>query len=113
LPEAASSSRNRGLRDRLNAHASGRRSGDQFCVYVCDRLVLPSLTADDIASVGAGLISLDGLTRIHIQERLAYRFVVTATSQEAHDLESAIRAAGLGGVMPALNPAKAKLTAAG
>ena len=29
-----------GLRSRLNSHASGRGSGDQFCVYVCDRLVL-------------------------------------------------------------------------
>jgi hypothetical protein len=28
---------------RLNSHASGRRSGDQFCVYVCDRLVLPTV----------------------------------------------------------------------
>src|SRR3954454_17261883 len=28
---------------RLASHASGRRSGDQFCVYVCDRLVLPAL----------------------------------------------------------------------
>ena len=31
-----------GLRSRLNSHASGRRSGDQFCVYVFDRLVLPT-----------------------------------------------------------------------
>src|SRR5688500_6884423 len=31
----------RGLADRLKSHASGRRSGDQFCVYVCDRLVIP------------------------------------------------------------------------
>jgi hypothetical protein len=33
----------KGLRTRLNAHASGRRSGDQFCVYVCDRFVVPGL----------------------------------------------------------------------
>ena len=26
------------LPSRLRAHASGRRSGDQFCVYVADRL---------------------------------------------------------------------------
>jgi hypothetical protein len=26
-----------GLRQRLASHASGRRSGDQFCVYVADR----------------------------------------------------------------------------
>ena len=104
LPEASSSSRNRGLRDRLNAHASGRRSGDQFCVYVCDRLVIPTLTADDVAGVGTGTVSLDDRTRLFIRNRLTYRFVVTATSREAHELESAIRSAGLDGVSPLLNP---------
>ena len=38
----------KGLFDRLASHASGRRSGDQFCVYVCDRLVLPGLTVEEI-----------------------------------------------------------------
>src|SRR5215475_6178752 len=33
-----------GIYTRLRSHASGRRSGDQFCVYVTDRLVLPILT---------------------------------------------------------------------
>ena len=31
---------------RLSSHASGRRSGDQFCVYVSDRLVLPRFRGD-------------------------------------------------------------------
>lgn len=44
LGPAADHKRVRGLRDRLDNHRSGRRSGDQFAVYVCDRLVLPSLT---------------------------------------------------------------------
>src|SRR5215469_11648036 len=39
----------KGIRDRLDAHANGRRSGDQFCVYVCDRLVLPTLSQSEIA----------------------------------------------------------------
>ena len=26
--------------------AAGRRSGDQFCAYVCDRLVVPDLTTE-------------------------------------------------------------------
>lgn len=30
----------KGLWTRLDSHASGRRSGDQFCVYVCDRFVV-------------------------------------------------------------------------
>jgi hypothetical protein len=37
-----------GLYTRLQSHASGRRSGDQFCVYVADGLVLPSLSPEDI-----------------------------------------------------------------
>jgi len=35
-----------GIYTRLQSHASGRRSGDQFCVYVADRLVLPALSQD-------------------------------------------------------------------
>jgi hypothetical protein len=34
-----------GIYTRLQSHASGRRSGDQFCVYVADRLVLPSFVS--------------------------------------------------------------------
>jgi hypothetical protein len=34
-----------GLRQGLTSHAAGRRSGDQFCLYVADRLVLPTLAA--------------------------------------------------------------------
>src|SRR5205823_546863 len=30
-----------GLASRLRSHASGRRSGDQFCVYVADHLRAP------------------------------------------------------------------------
>ena len=32
------------LYGRLSQHARGRRSGDQFCVYVSDRLVMKNLT---------------------------------------------------------------------
>ena len=31
------------LQGRLSQHASGGRSGGQFCVYVGDRLVMPNL----------------------------------------------------------------------
>jgi hypothetical protein len=43
-----------GIYTRLHSHASGRRSGDQFCVYVADRLVLPTLSQDDTAAIGSG-----------------------------------------------------------
>src|SRR5215210_5893290 len=38
----------KGLASRLRSHASGRRSGDQFCVYVADHYVLPDLTSEQI-----------------------------------------------------------------
>jgi hypothetical protein len=59
----ASPLRRTGLFDRLNSHASGRRSGDQFCVYVCDRLVVPTLTPEQLRQIGQGELSLDRLTR--------------------------------------------------
>jgi hypothetical protein len=43
-----------GLYNRLQSHASGRRSGDQFCVYVADRLVLPALSPEDIDAIVSG-----------------------------------------------------------
>jgi hypothetical protein len=59
---------------RLNSHASGRRSGDQFCIYVHDRLVIPSLH-NRLADIGTGDLSLDRETRTYIRERLGFRWV--------------------------------------
>jgi len=64
-----------GLRSRLASHASGRRSGDQFCVYVADRLVLPRLDDATIQAVGEGSASFDALVRDYIRGILAYRVV--------------------------------------
>ena len=44
------------LQSRLSQHASGRRSGDQFCVYVGDRLVMPKLGIDQMKGVFLGSI---------------------------------------------------------
>ena len=43
---------------RLNSHASGRSSGDQFCIYVCDRLILGGLhnRLHDVAAAALSLI---------------------------------------------------------
>src|SRR5215469_1905637 len=48
-----------GLWTRLNSHASGRRSGDQFNVYVCDRFIVPALTPVQQREVGIGRLQLD------------------------------------------------------
>ena len=94
----------KGLWSRLNSHASGRRSGDQFCVYVCDRLVLPTLNAAEIAQIGAGTLSLDKLTRDYVRQRLSYRFVETPDAALAHQLEAELRHGGLSSGKPGLNP---------
>jgi len=90
---------------RLNSHASGRRSGDQFNVYICDRFVIPQLSKDDISLVAQGSVSLDQRTREYIREKLAYRFVVVEDGFTAFSIESYIKLNGLGGKQPYLNPA--------
>ena len=92
------------LPSRLRAHASGRRSGDQFCVYVADRLVLPEMTAADVAAVGAGELSLDALTRSYVRERLTVSVAVTASGEAARRVERMGRAGGLDVGLPLLNP---------
>ncbi len=92
----------KGLRGRLGSHQSGRRSGDQFCVYVADRLVLKSLSEEQIQMVSEGSISLDQLTREYIYENLCFRFVVTNSSEESFDLEDQVRSGAIG-QMPYLN----------
>lgn len=94
----------KGLRDRLDHHASGARSGDQFCVYVCDRFVLAALTEEDRAAIQNGdLRLLNALTRKHIRDRYSYRFVPTPDGPTARKLELAVQKGALG-AKPLLNP---------
>lgn len=58
---------------RIQQHQSGRRSGDQFCIYVHDYFVVPQLDLQQYEFVRGGL---DRLTKRYIQEELFYRFVV-------------------------------------
>jgi hypothetical protein len=101
-----------GLRDRLRSHAAGRRSGDQFCVYVADRLVLPTLTAEQIEDIVYARITLDGLVRAYIHQHLAYRFFVfgdfSADAQrQTRELERTIRRGDAPMGTPLLNPLRA------
>jgi hypothetical protein len=56
-PEVAASRRKYGLYTRLASHASGRLSGDQFCVYVANRLVIPELEPASLARFSTGELS--------------------------------------------------------
>jgi hypothetical protein len=101
--EALHSSCNRGLKS-LGA-SSGRRSGDQFCVYVCDRFVVPKLSLDQQEQVAEGRLPLDKLTRQLIHDRYAYRFAITSDGAAALALEREIQRGALSAGKPFLNPA--------
>lgn len=94
-----------GLATRLSSHASGRLSGDQFCVYVANRLVIPSLKQEQLDRFATGELSLDTLTRAYIQERLEYQFAFVESSAKAYALEKHCRAGVTFGVKPLFNPA--------
>ena len=103
---AAPNKRALGLYTRLHSHASGRRSGDQFCVYVADRLVLPTLSADDIKSIVQGRHSMDVFVRRYIHEHLGYRFLMVRDGIAAFEIERSIRTGAWGHGKPLLNPGK-------
>jgi hypothetical protein len=94
----------KGLWTRLDSHASGRRSGDQFCVYVCDRFVVPQLTPHQQKQIGEGVLSLDALTRKHIHDHFAYRYVTVDSGRDALALEREVQRGALSTGKPFLNP---------
>jgi hypothetical protein len=95
-----------GIYTRLQSHASGRRSGDQFCVYVADRLVLPALSQDDIAAIASGRHQMDAFVRRYIHENVLYRFVMLLDGTAAYAVEAAIKSGEWGHGRPFLNPGR-------
>ena len=90
----------------LESHASGRLSGDQFCVYVANRRVIPDLTQEQLARFATGEVTLDGLTKAYIDERLEYQFASVQSSFEAYALERRCREGAVFGMKPLFNPAR-------
>lgn len=91
-------------RHRPPSTTAGRRSGDQFNVYVADRLVLPTLTPGQIADIASGRIQLDALIRDFNRRELAFRFAVVTDGATASSVESDIRRGALEAGSPFLNP---------
>ena len=88
---------------RMIAHASGRRSGDQFCIYIHDFYVVTSLVQQGSYRPEKGV--LDKLTKEYIQQNLFYRFLsfISYDSDEiVRDLEHKIKS-GVLGFSPILN----------
>ena len=104
---AIASGKNRyGLITRLHSHASGRLSGDQFCVYVANRLVIPSLEFAQLRMFKSGELTLDSLTRHYIHKHLSYQYVLVESCREAYEIEKQARSGELLGLRPLLNPLK-------
>jgi hypothetical protein len=90
----------RGIYTRLHSRAGGRRSGDQFCVYVADRFVLPQLTGEDVASIASGRHQMDAMIRKYIHEHLGCRFCTLPSGREALAVEALVKAGGLRAIWP-------------
>jgi hypothetical protein len=96
----------RNPQSRMVSHASGRRSGDQFCVYIHDYFVIPELIKNSSFEPSRGI--LDKLTKNYIQSNLNYRFLAF----ESNDSEVVVRKlekriqAGACGIKPFLNGVK-------
>lgn len=93
-----------GLVTRLSSHASGRLSGDQFCVYVANRCVIPTLSPSDLPKFASGELKLDYLTKHYIHENLEYQYAVVDSSADAFQLEEKARDGTLFNQKPLLNP---------
>ena len=93
-----------GLRGRLGSHANGRRGGDQFNVYVADRLVLQLLKAEQIARISAGKLLFDNMLKDYTRDNLSFRFSPCPKS-DAENVESQLAAGRWpNGKKPLLNP---------
>lgn len=68
--------KDRNPRSRILQHSQGRRSGDQFCIYIQDFYVIPELIGSKYTPKKG---YLDQLTKDFVQSRLSYRYLVVQT----------------------------------
>ena len=90
---------------RLNSHRSGRRSGDQFCIYIQDYYVLPSLIKTLKENKEEYVFEkgrLDKEVGNFISENLRLKYL-SVQKDDVVDLENQIRE-GKYGRFPKLNP---------
>ena len=95
-----------GLITRLESHASGQRSGDQFCVYISDLFVLQNLSSKDIVLISEKKKRMDEYVRSYIRSNLSFRFVLMKSGTDCFSLEKHIRSEGLNGILPSINGKK-------
>jgi hypothetical protein len=100
---AGATVQDRNPRSRIIQHAQGRRSGDQFCIYIQDFYVIPELLKSDYKAKKG---YLDQLTRDFIQSRLTYRYLVMQTEDSnkfVRQLERELQSNKYGHGVPTLN----------
>jgi hypothetical protein len=90
----------------LRSHASGRRSGDQFCVYVADHYVLPELSREQIEAIRDSRLSMDALVREKIHAAFGFRFIVVDDYAMAIQVENSVKSGRLKAGRPRLNPSR-------
>jgi hypothetical protein len=71
---------------------------------VADRLVLPTLSQDDITAIASGRHQMDAFVRRYIHENLSYRFALMPDGSAAYALEKAIKRGEWEHGLPLLNP---------
>jgi len=67
-------------------------------------LILPTLSAADLADISTGSLLLDDFVFVYVQDRLAYRITVTPDVATAREVEGAARGGALEAGKPLLNP---------
>jgi hypothetical protein len=73
---------------------------------VADRLVLPTLSQEDITTIASGRHQMDAFVRRYIHENLCYRFVMLPDGAGAYAVEAAIKSGEWGYNRPLLNPGR-------
>ena len=73
---------------------------------MADRLVLPTLSQEDIAAIASARHQLDAFVRRYIHENLNYRFVILPDGAGAYSAEPAIKSGAWEHGRPLLNPAR-------
>ena len=81
---AGKTAQDRNPRSRIIQHSQGRRSGDQFCIYIQDFYVIPELIGSKYTPKKG---YLDQLTKEFIQSRLTYRYLVV----QSEDSDQVVR----------------------
>ena len=93
-----------GLITRLNSHASGRATGDQFCSFLSNRIVIPSLKNSQLNKFREGSITLDQMTKKYIRTNVEYQYLIVENFQDALDLEKHCRRGTIFKEKPQFNP---------